>query len=76
MNTRSKEFHSQLTPANSLNREEATLAFQRRVLALAQDPNIPLLERVNFASIVGSNLDEFFMVRVGTYQQRHNLGIL
>ena len=76
MNTRSKELHSQLTPANSLNREEATLAFQRRVLALAQDPNIPLLERVNFASIVGSNLDEFFMVRVGTYQQRHNLGIL
>lgn len=75
MKIHSKERGIELTPENSLNREEATLAFQRRILALAQDPNIPLLERVKFASIVGSNLDEFFMVRVGTYQQRHNLGI-
>ena len=75
MNLTSKTPTIQLSPENYLNREAATLAFQRRVLALAQDPNIPLLERVNFASIVGSNLDEFFMVRVGTYQQRQNLGI-
>ena len=76
MKTHPTERRIQLTPENSLNREEATLTFQRRVLALAQDPRVPLLERVNFASIVGSNLDEFFMVRVGTYQQRRNLGIL
>ena len=75
MNLTSKTPAIQLSPENYLNREAATLAFQRRVLALAQDPDIPLLERVNFASIVGSNLDEFFMVRVGTYQQRQNLGI-
>ncbi len=64
-----------LTPENFLNREQSTLAFQRRVLALAQDDQIPLLERIKFASIVGSNMDEFFMVRVGYYQQRQRLGI-
>lgn len=64
-----------LRPENCINREVATLAFQRRVLALARDDRTPLLERVKFASILGSNLDEFFMVRVGTYQQRLRLGI-
>ncbi|MCY4008727.1 MAG: polyphosphate kinase 1 [Anaerolineaceae bacterium] len=75
MNSRTKTGAIRLSPENYLNREAATLAFQRRVLALAQDAEIPLLERVKFASIVGSNLDEFFMVRVGTYQQRQNLGL-
>ncbi len=51
-------------PALYINRELSLLAFQRRVLEEALDPVNALLERVKFFAIVGSNLDEFFMVRV------------
>ena len=51
-------------PALYVNRELGLLQFQRRVLEEAQDPRLPLLERLKFLAIVSSNLNEFFMVRV------------
>lgn len=50
-------------PVALLNREQAILAFNRRVLAQAQRPDVPLLERLRYITIVSSNLDEFFEVR-------------
>jgi polyphosphate kinase len=58
------------SPELYLNPHLSLLAFQRRVLEEAEDPTNPLLERVKFVSILGSNVDEFFMVRVaGLWQQ-------
>src|SRR5512135_251541 len=59
-----------------LNRELSQLEFFRRVLEEAEDETNPLLERVKFLSIVGSNLAEFFMVRVGGIMQQIEAGVI
>ncbi|HJN50625.1 MAG: polyphosphate kinase 1 [Pseudomonadales bacterium] len=58
-----------------LNRELTWLAFCRRVLHEAQDERTPLLERIKFFSIVSSNLDEFFMKRIGGLKQQVGAGV-
>ncbi len=67
--------HKWVPPEHLLNREVSWLHFNRRVLTLAEDESTPLLERFKFLSIVGSNMDEFFMKRIGGLKLWTRLGI-
>jgi polyphosphate kinase len=65
---------SRLNSAHFLNRELQALAFNRRVLAQAEDKGVPLLERLRFLCIVSSNLDEFFEIRLSGVKEQIKLG--
>jgi polyphosphate kinase len=58
-----------------LNREISDLQLKSRVLAIAEDPAVPLLERAKFLSIVATNLDEFYMVRVAGLKRQQSAGV-
>jgi polyphosphate kinase len=64
-----------LPPERYLDREESWLRFNQRVLELAEDDTVPLLERVRYLAIFASNLDEFFMVRVAGLMRRMAAGL-
>lgn len=63
-----------LNPDNYINRELSWIEFNKRVLAQAKDPRVPLLERIKFLAIVSSNTDEFFMVRVASIHTKARNG--
>ncbi|MBX2810623.1 MAG: polyphosphate kinase 1 [Myxococcales bacterium] len=57
-------------PSNYINRELSWLSFNERVLCLAERSDVPLLERLKFIAIAASNLDEFYMVRIGSLERQ------
>ena len=59
---------------NLINRELSWLAFNERVLELAEDKNIPLLERCRFLAIFSTNLDDFYMIRVASLKAKLQAG--
>lgn len=68
--------HPGLDPQHFLNYEMSWLSFNWRVLDLAQDPSLPVLERVKFIGITASNLDEFFQKRVGGLKRQLQAGVV
>src|ERR1700722_958020 len=62
-------------PSLYINRELSWLDFNDRVLQLAEDPRLPLLERVKFCAIYTTNLDEFYMVRVAGLRDQIDAGV-
>ena len=70
-----ESFPDELPSDRYFNRELSWLDFNARVLALAEDDSQPLLERVKFAAIFASNLDEFYMVRVAGLKRREETGL-
>ena len=59
---------------NLIDRELSWLAFNKRVLELAEDKSIPLLERCRFLAIFSANLDDFFMIRVASVKRKIESG--
>src|SRR4051794_16653621 len=64
-----------LPAGRHLDRETSWLQFNERVLQLAEDASVPLLERVRFLAIFANNLDEYFMVRIAGLQRRVAAGL-
>src|SRR3954447_21160592 len=67
--------HLELPQPRFLNRELSWIDFDRRVLELAADPDLPLLERVRYCAIASSNLDEFFAVRMAELYDQADAGV-
>ena len=67
--------HDLRAPDLYLNRELTWLEFNKRVLHQARDPQVPLLERLKFIAILGANIDEFFMKRIGGLKQQVGAGV-